>query len=192
MRNLGRPVSMQLPDEPLIVNSPPSNAAAPRREFDVSSPSVEVSVVIVNYNVKDFLLQCLRSVQRATHDLGSELLVVDNSSTDGTVSCLQPLFPNVTFISLEQNIGFARANNLAIQRARGEFILFLNPDTLLEEDTLKVMLAYMRTHPEVGLSGCKVLNQDGTLQLACRRAFPTPWSSVCKIFGLQKLFPRSR
>src|SRR5881296_3362499 len=94
-------------------------------------PEPDITVIVVNYNVKDFLLQCLRSVRKAMSNIKGEILVVDNHSSDGTVDYLQPLFPEVTFIRLRENIGFARANNLAIETARGEFILFLNPDTLL-------------------------------------------------------------
>src|SRR5881628_899451 len=152
---------------------------------------IDVSIIIVNHNVKDFLFQCLRSLERASAGLSCQILVVDNASTDGSVAYLEPLFTAVEFIRLDENIGFGRANNAALDRARGDFLLFLNPDTLVEERTLAVMLDYMRAHPEVGMSGCKVLNPDGTFQLACRRSFPTPWASFCKVFGLQRLFPRS-
>jgi GT2 family glycosyltransferase len=153
--------------------------------------SVDLSVVIVNHNVKDFLYQCLRSLEQAARGISVQVIVVDNGSTDGSVAYLEPLFPAVEFIRLEENLGFGRANNLALAQARGDFILLLNPDTLLAERTLEVMLDYMRRHPEVGMGGCKILNPNGTFQLACRRSFPTPWSSFCKVFGLQRLFPRS-
>jgi GT2 family glycosyltransferase len=158
----------------------------------VSAPSVDISVIIVNYNVKHFLLQCLRSVEQALKGLSAEIIVVDNNSNDGSVAYLQPLFPSVRFIDLDKNVGFGRANNVAIEQARGDFILFLNPDTLVEEQTFTVLLAYMREHSEVGACGCKVLNPDGTLQLACRRSFPTPWVAFAKVFGLQAIFPHSR
>lgn len=161
-------------------------------ELPQGASPLEVSIIIVNYNAKDCLLQCLRSIDLAMSGISGEVIVVDNHSTDGSVRYLDRLFPCVQFISLKENLGFARANNLALERARGEFILFLNPDTLLEEPTLKVMLAYMRQNPEVGICGCRVLNPDGTLQLACRRSYPTPWASFCKISGLQRLFPKSR
>jgi GT2 family glycosyltransferase len=163
----------------------PRDAAPPRPLFDIS-------VVIVNYNVKHFLLQCLRSVEQAMKGISGEVIVVDNHSTDDSVAYLRPLFPAVQFIALEENLGFGRANNLGIEKARGEFVLFLNPDTLVEEQTFTVLLDYMREHTEVGACGCKVLNPDGTLQLACRRSFPTPWVAFSKVFGLQALFPRSK
>ncbi|MGA2298516.1 MAG: glycosyltransferase family 2 protein, partial [FCB group bacterium] len=153
---------------------------------------MEVSIVIVNYNVKDLLLQCLRSLQQVSGELRTEVIVVDNHSLDGSVAFLKPLFPAVNFIELKDNLGFSKANNIGIRQATGKYVLILNPDTILEEDTLSVMYNYMESHPEVGLSGCKVLNPDGTFQLACRRGFPTPWASFCKLFGLQKLFPKSK
>jgi len=153
---------------------------------------LELSIIIVNYNVKDYLVQCLRSIEHAMKGIACEVIVVDNHSTDGSLPYLEPLFPHVRFISLKENLGFARANNLALDTAKGEFILFLNPDSLLEERTLEVMLGYMREQADIGICTCKVVNPDGTLQLACRRSYPAPWASFCKVFGLQKLFPKSR
>lgn len=157
--------------------------------------SVEVGVVIVNYNVKDLLAQCLRSLQASLTGIPSHIIVVDNNSTDGSVEYLRELFPEVEFYALQENLGFGRANNIGFQRLlalRVQYVLCLNPDTLVSEDTIRVMIQYMETHPRTGLAGCKLLNADGTFQMACRRGFPTPWASFCKIFGLQALFPRSR
>ncbi len=152
----------------------------------------DISIIIVNYNVKDFLLQCLRSVRQATGSLNVETIVVDNNSADGSVESLQPLFPEVQFIKLEKNVGFAKANNTGFSHACGKYFLILNPDTILGEDTLETMYRYMENNPEVGIAGCKVLNPDGSFQVACRRGFPTPWASFSKLFGLQSLFPNSR
>lgn len=151
-----------------------------------------ITIIIVNYNVKDFLYQCLRSVEKASVDIDTEVIVVDNNSSDGSVPYLEPLFTNVDFISLKENIGFGRANNIGIAKAKGKYVLLLNPDTILNEQTLKIMTAYMDENPGTGISGCKILNPDGTFQLACRRGFPTPWASFSKLFGLQKLFPSSK
>lgn len=150
-----------------------------------------VSVVIVNYNVKDFLLQALRSVEAATVRLDAEIIVVDNNSSDDSTAFLIPLFPLVNFIELSENLGFGRANNIGIELARGEYTLLLNPDTIIAEDTVEVMKDYLDNRPEAGIAGCKVINPDGTFQVACRRGFPTPWASFCKLFGLQSLFPHS-
>jgi len=152
----------------------------------------DISIIIVNYNVKDFLLQCLRSIESAQNHLNIEIIVIDNNSKDGSVPFLRPIFPEVNFIELSENLGFAIANNIGVEKSSGKYILILNPDTIIEENTLQVMYDYMEKHTEVGASGCKVLNPDGSFQLACRRGFPTPWVSFTKLFGLQKLFPQSK
>jgi O-antigen biosynthesis protein len=157
---------------------------------------VQIAVVIVNYNVKDFLVQCLSSLRASLTGVESLIVVVDNNSTDGSIDYAAPLFadaPEVEFMRLPENLGFGKANNLGFDRAleRGaDYVLCLNPDTLISEDTMRVMLEYMAANPRVGLAGCKLLNADGTFQLSCRRGFPTPWASFCKVFGLQALFPR--
>jgi len=99
---------------------------------------------------------------------------------------------NFYYIYSKSNLGFGKANNLGFNEAKGKYTLILNPDTLLEPDTLQVMYDYMESNPDIGTSGCKVLNLDGTFQSACRRGFPTPWASFCKLFGLQRLFPKSK
>jgi GT2 family glycosyltransferase len=152
----------------------------------------ELSIVIVNFNVKDYLSQCLRSIYKSKYNFIIEIIVVDNNSVDNSVEFVAKQFPEVTLISLSENKGFAYANNEGFKIAKGRYLLALNPDTYLQEDTLQTMFSYMESHPEVGIAGCKVLNPDGTLQLACRRGFPTPWASFTKLFGLQSLFPNSK
>ncbi|MBM2814485.1 MAG: glycosyl transferase family 2 [Ignavibacteria bacterium] len=151
----------------------------------------DISIIIVNYNVKEFLYDCIRSIEKAKKDLQIEIIVVDNNSSDASVQFLQPIFPYIRFISLDENIGFGRANNIAIEQSTGKFVLILNPDTILNEDTLSDINNYMQAHPEAGIAGVKILNKDGSFQLACRRGFPTPWAAFCKLYGLQKLFPKS-
>lgn len=158
---------------------------------DGKNTQPDVSIVIVNYNVKDFLFQCLKSIERAAEGLTLEVFVVDNNSTDASMKELPPHFPSVHFISLDKNLGFGKANNVAIKQSTGRYILLLNPDTLLSEDTLRSMIAFMDKEPTVGIAGCKTLNEDGSFQGSCRRGFPTPWASLCKLFYLEKLFPRS-
>lgn len=153
---------------------------------------IDVSIVIVNYNVKDFLYKCLDSVRKASKNLSVETIVIDNDSSDGSVEYLKPLFTEVNFITSKINLGFGKANNLGFDLAKGKYILILNPDTILEEKTLEVMYNYMEKNPKVGISGCKVLNSDGTFQAACRRGFPTPWASFTKLSGLQSIFPKSK
>jgi len=153
---------------------------------------MDLSVIIVNYNVRQFLENALISVKRAMEGMTGEIIVVDNASDDGSVEMLREKFPEVILIENRRNEGFARANNLALVQARGNHLLLLNPDTVVQEDTLRVMLAFLNTHPDAGLAGCKILNPDGSFQLACRRGFPTPWVSFTKISGLSAVFPGSR
>lgn len=162
-----------------------------RQEPEDGDRVVDVSVLIVNYNVKDYLLQCLQSIATSAADVVVEVVVVDNASSDSSVAELRPHFPWVRWIALDENLGFGKGNNLGLQHCTGRYVLFLNPDTIIGHDTLAVMVAYLDGHPEVGMAGCKVLNGDGSFQLACRRGFPTPWASFCRLFGLQALFPSS-
>ncbi len=148
-----------------------------------------VSVIIVNYNVRVFLENALLSVQKALKGIQGEIIVIDNASDDGSVEMVRQKFPAVKLIINECNLGFAAANNRAIKESKGNYLLLLNPDTILQEDTIKVMIDFLEKHPDVGLAGCKILNPDGTLQLACRRSFPTPWVAFTKIIGLSTLFP---
>ncbi|MEK6650619.1 MAG: glycosyltransferase [Bacteroidota bacterium] len=156
-----------------------------------ASSDVDVSVIIVNYNVREYLANALESLRPALRGIRSEVIVVDNASTDGSVAMLRRSFPRVHLIASPENLGFARANNLALRKARGRHLLLLNPDTVVQEDTVRVMLAYLEAHPDVGLAGCKILNPDGTFQLAARRSIPTPWIAATRILGLSRLFPGS-
>ncbi len=148
-----------------------------------------VSVIIVNYNVRAFLENALLSIQKAMTMVEGEIIVVDNASDDGSVEMVKQKFPGVKLIINERNLGFAAANNIAIRESQGSYILLLNPDSVLQEDTLKIMINFLDQRQDVGLAGCKILNPDGTLQLACRRSFPTPWVAFTKITGLSTLFP---
>jgi len=151
---------------------------------------MKLSIVIVNFNVKAFLQQALESIYKAISGIETEIIVVDNHSVDGSVKMLSNQFPDVTLIANTENLGFAKANNQALQIAKGEYIWFLNPDTLVQEDTPGKLIAGMEADLEIGMLGCKILNDDGSLQLACRRSFPTPWVAFTKLTGLAKLFPR--
>lgn len=154
-----------------------------------------LSVVIVSYNVKTFLEQCLRSVLKAAEGIESEIFVVDNNSVDGTEAMLMAKFSclsNVHLIFNRENVGFSKANNQALRRCCGRYVLVLNPDTLVQEDTFRKMIAFMEQDPTIGAAGCKLLNADGSFQLSCRRSFPTPEVSFYKIIGLSTLFPQSR
>ena len=118
---------------------------------------MKLSVVIINYNVKDYLGQCLTSLERALADVESEVLVVDNHSADGSVAYIEKHFPTVKLISSSHNLGFARANNLAIRRCQGEFILLLNPDTIIGEETIHRSIDFIESHPAAGAMGVRML-----------------------------------
>ncbi len=153
---------------------------------------IEVSIVIVNYNVKHFLEQCLMAVEKARHNLNIEIIVVDNASVDGSQAMIKKKFPNILLIENHKNLGFAKANNQALKIARGKYILILNPDTLIQEDTLINLKNYLDEHPEAGAVGCKLINPDGSFQIASRRSIPTPWVAFTKIVGLSRIFPKSK
>ncbi len=153
---------------------------------------MDLSVIIVSYNVKAYLEQALRSILKALEGIDAEILVVDNGSGDGSPTVIRQRFPQVQLIENKENAGFARANNQALRIARGRAVCLINPDTIVQEDTFRICLAYLDAHDCVGAVGCKILNADGTLQLACRRSFPTPAVALAKVTGLARLFPRSR
>lgn len=153
---------------------------------------IKISVVVVNYNVKYFLEQCLYSVRAALSGMDAEVFVVDNNSTDGSVDYLRPKFQDVIFIENKDNPGFAKANNQAIAQCRGEYVLLLNPDTVIGEGGLRTLCFFMDEHPEAGALGVKMQDGHGVFLPESKRAFPSPWVSFCKIFGLSKLFSQSR
>lgn len=152
----------------------------------------DVSVIIVNYNVKEFLQQALQSVEKASETLATEVFVVDNDSADGSVDMVRAKFPTVRVIANDHNAGFARANNQAIRLATGRYLLILNPDTIVSEDTLTTLVAFMDAHPDAGAAGCRILNPDGAFARESRRAFPTPSVAFFRMTGLSRLFPGSR
>jgi GT2 family glycosyltransferase len=153
---------------------------------------MKISIVIVSYNVKYVLEQCLYAVRAAANGLEIEIFVVDNNSTDDSVTYLRPTFPEVIFIVNNDNTGFAKANNQAMRQCQGEYILLLNPDTVIGEDSLNNLCRFMDEHPQAGAAGVKMLNAHGAFLPESKRSFPSPRVSFCKLFGLSKLFPHSR
>lgn len=153
---------------------------------------MDLSIIIVNYNVKEFLQNLIQSIYKAVENLSYEIIIVDNCSDDGSVDFIKSKFPEVTLIANKENLGFSKANNIGLKESRGDYLLLLNPDTVVGEDTLARMINFLKENNEVGLASCKILNPDGTLQLACRRSFPGPWTSFCRVTGLSSLFPKSR
>ncbi|MBV6439675.1 MAG: glycosyltransferase [Haliscomenobacteraceae bacterium CHB4] len=153
---------------------------------------MRLSVVIVNYNVRHFLEQALLSVRRALRGIEGEVWVVDNNSVDDSVRMVQEKFPEVRLIANKDNPGFAVANNQAIRQCAGEYVLLLNPDTLVEEDTFLKCLVFMDTHPDAGALGVKLIDGSGKFLPESKRGFPSPWVAFSKTFGLSALFPKSR
>ena len=152
----------------------------------------DLSIIIVNYNVKEFLLNSLSSIYKALGNINAEIIVVDNASDDGSMELVEEKYPSVIQIKNKKNVGFGSANNQALEIANGKYILLLNPDTIVREDTFEKMIRFFEENPDAGMAGCKVLNPDGSLQLACRRGFPGPWTSFTKVAGLSTLFPKSK
>lgn len=153
---------------------------------------MDLSIIIVNYNVKEFLQNLIHSIEKASANISKEIIIVDNASDDGSVEFLKDKFPQVKLIANKKNLGFGKANNIGLTEAKGDFLLLLNPDTIVAEDTLDEMLRFFSVNSKAGLAGCKILNPDGSLQLACRRGFPGPWTSFTKVTGLSTLFPKNK
>ncbi len=153
---------------------------------------VKLSVVIVNYNVKHFIEQCLFSVLKAAQHVSCEVFVVDNNSVDGSVGLIKSRFPEITLIENKTNTGFSVANNQAIRLAKGEYVLLLNPDTVVQEDTFVKTVTFMDEHPDAGGLGVKMLDGQGNFAPESKRGLPTPSVAFYKMFGLSKLFPGSR
>ncbi len=153
---------------------------------------MKLSIVIVNYNVKYFLEHCLYSVRNAIKGIETEVFIVDNNSVDGSQQMLKSKFPDFTLIENNENVGFAKANNQAIRIAKGEYILLLNPDTVVEEDTFSKCIAFMDEHKDCGGLGIKMIDGHGKILKESKRGFPTPWASFCKMSGLTSLFPHSK
>ncbi len=149
---------------------------------------MDISIVTVGYKSRDFLREQLRSVFASTGDLSIEVFVVDNNSNDGTVEMVRTEFPHVTLIANQENLGFAKANNQAIRRAIGRYVLLLNPDMRVFENTLSAMVAWMDAHPKAGVSGCRLVTQIGENMPHVRR-FPRLWDQAMILLKIPHLFP---
>jgi len=151
-----------------------------------------ISIIIVNYNVKDFLEQALLSVERALKNIDSEIIVVDNASVDASVQMIKERFPKVKLVESPENIGFSAGNNLGLNIAGGRFIVLLNPDTVVQEDTFIKLLDFFKSKQEASAATCKILNPDGTFSIDCRHSIPTPLTAFWKLLGLDRMFPKSK
>ena len=149
---------------------------------------MKLSVVIVSYNVRSYLEQCLQSVQKALEGIEGEVFVVDNHSDDDSVVTVREKYPWVTLIENQENLGFAKANNQAIRQSQAEYVLLLNPDTVVAEDTLHGVLAFMDEHPKAGGAGVMMCYEDGSRAPESRRALPTPWVAALKMLGFTKRY----
>ena len=149
---------------------------------------MKLSVIIVNYNVRPYLTACIDSVQRALEGIESEVFVVDNHSDDDSVEVISRDYSWVHLINNRENLGFSKANNRAIRQAQGEYILLLNPDTVVAEETLKGVIDFMDQHPKAGGAGVRMHNADGTLAPESRRAIPTPFVAARKMLGFTKRY----
>lgn len=153
---------------------------------------MKLSIVIVNYNVAYFLEHCLYSVRNALKGIEAEIFVVDNNSVDNSIAMLKEKFPEVILIANKDNVGFSKANNQAIRISKGEYVLILNPDTVVEEDTFAKCISFMDSHKDCGALGVKMIDGSGKFLKESKRGFPSPWTSFCKMSGLTSLFPHSK
>lgn len=150
-----------------------------------------LSIIIVSYNVRQLLEQCLHSVVRAAGNLDTEVWVVDNDSSDGSTEHLKPIFPRFHFVQNTSNVGFAKANNQALALSSGAFILFLNPDTVLPPDALRRCVAFMQAHADAGAMGVRMVDGNGHYLPESKRGLPSPMVSFWKLTGVTAMFPRS-
>ncbi|MDG1147321.1 MAG: glycosyltransferase [Crocinitomicaceae bacterium] len=157
-----------------------------------SNLKYKISIVIVNYNVEYFLDQCLDSVRKGIKDISAEVFIVDNCSVDGSIEMVKSKYPEFTLIENKDNVGFSRANNQAIRQASGEYILLLNPDTVVEEDTFSKTVRFMDERPDSGGLGVRMIDGKGIFLPESKRGLPTPLVAFYKIFGLSSLFPKSK
>ena len=149
---------------------------------------MKLSVVIVSYNVRPYLEQCLQSVQSALEGIEGEVFVVDNHSDDDSVVTVREKYPWVRLIENQENLGFSIANNQAIRQAQGDYVLLLNPDTVVAEDTLRGGLSFMDGHPKAGAAGVMMCYEDGSRAPESRRSLPTPWVAALKMLGFTKRY----
>ena len=152
---------------------------------------MQLSVIILNYNVRYFLELCVLSVQKAIQNLDAEIIVVDNHSSDDSSVLMKTQFPSIRYIENATNFGFPKGNNIAVAAAKGEYICILNPDTVVAENTFEKILAFAKSKTDLGIVGCKLIDGSGSFLPESKRGIPTPWVAFTKIFGLYKLFPKS-
>lgn len=149
-----------------------------------------LSIIIVSWNAKEYLFKCLNSLIPEIVSYQSEIIIVDNASTDGSPELVRDCFPNVKLICNERNLGFAKANNIGIRESTGEYVCLVNSDIMILRNCFDSMIGFMDKHPQIGMIGPKTLNPDGTLQPSCF-SFPTFWNSLCRALALDSVFPKT-
>jgi len=154
--------------------------------------SVDLSIIIGNYNTKAILQKTIRSIIKYNKQILFEIIVVDDASTDGSVEYLKQHFPDVRIFVNKTNLGYSKSYNIGTKNARGPYILHLNSDVLFLKFELKRAIEYMNTHKNIGILGCRILKKDRRLDLPCKRSFPTIWNIFFQSIGLSKLFPKSK
>lgn len=152
---------------------------------------MQLSIIILNYNVRYFLELCVLSVQNALQNLDAEIIVIDNNSQDDSCEMMQRRFPNVKLIENKDNYGFPKGNNIGVSQAKGEYICILNPDTVVAEDTFIKVLAFAKKQNHIGIIGCKLIDGTGNFLPESKRGTPTPFVAFTKIAGLYKIFPKT-
>ena len=152
---------------------------------------MQLSVIILNYNVRHFLEQCVLSVESALNGIDAEIIVVDNNSSDDSCAMMKQRFPNVKLIENKENSGFPKGNNIGVRQAKGEYICILNPDTVVAEDTFTKVLAFAKKQKNIGIIGVKLIDGTGNFLPESKRGTPTPWVAFTKIMGLYRLFPNA-
>jgi GT2 family glycosyltransferase len=152
----------------------------------------QLSIIIVNYNSKKYLERCLLSVNNAIINIDHEIIIIDNNSTDGSRDYLAPEFPGVKFIFNKENVGFAKACNQGFKISSGNYVLFLNPDTVIAENSVTECISFLNSHQDAGAVGVRMLNEEGAFLKESKRGFPSPAASFYKLFGLTELFPHSK
>jgi GT2 family glycosyltransferase len=150
---------------------------------------MQLSVIILNYNVRYFLEQCVRSVQKALENIDAEIIVVDNNSSDASCLMMKQLFPQIKLIENKENLGFPKGNNIGVAQAKGEYICILNPDTVVAEDTFTKIInsKFQISNSQLGIIGCKLIDGTGNFLPESKRGLPTPYVAITKIFGLYKI-----
>lgn len=151
----------------------------------------DLSICIVNLNAKDYLRNCLENIPQAVKNLTWETIVVDNGSSDGSISMVREKFPRILLIANPENLGYTRPMNQALQKAKGRYLVQLNPDTVPQSDAFFHLFNFMENNPQAGICTPKVLNRDGSLQYQCRRSAARPWDTITYFSGLSRLFPKS-